>query len=184
MSPAPDLWSFARDFYAEPGVAEAFLALQDGAGADVCLVLHLLHLATARRSVTVSAVAEIDAAARPWRESVVIPLRMIRRGLRQSPAGYAEAEPLRRSVAAIEIEAERMQLAFLEMVVVTAQQAATSLAAAQDSLSAYCALLGRPHERIANLLALFDGYHSAYGQTEAGPVACRDASGEGRQPAG
>ncbi len=160
MAADNDLWSFAQRFYAEPGVAEACLGLQDDAGADVCLVLRLLHLAMRRRSVAVAAVAAMDAAARPWRESVIVPLRMVRRRLRQQPPGYPGAAALRSSVVAIEIEAERAQLAFLETAEVTTHNAATPGAAARTSFSAYCAVLGKPPDSMARLLTLFDACHS------------------------
>jgi uncharacterized protein (TIGR02444 family) len=160
MAADTDLWSFAQHFYAEPGVAEACLALQDDAGADVCLVLRLLHLAMTRRSVAVAAISEMDAAARPWRESVIVPLRMVRRELRRNTPGYPGAAALRSAVAAIEIEAERLQLAFLDAADVTTHPAATPHAAAQTSFSAYCAVLSKPPDSMARLLALFDAYHS------------------------
>ncbi len=162
LPPENDLWLFARQFYAEPGVAEACLALQDNLGVDVCLVLYLLHLALTRRSVMAATVAEMAAAALPWRESVVVPLRLVRRGLRQPPPGYAGAAALRTSIAAIEIEAERMQLAFLGALDVTAHPAATPLAAARDNLAAYCEVLGRPRESMDQVLAHFGEYHRGH----------------------
>ncbi len=162
VPPASDSWSFARHFYAEPEVADACLGLQDDLGADVCLVLHLLHLALMCRSVSAASVAGMAAAARPWRESVIVPLRLVRRGLRQPPAGYAGAAALRTSVAAMEIEAERMQLAFLDALDTTAQPATPPPAAARNNLAAYCDLLGQPPESVNRLLALFDGYHSVH----------------------
>ena len=58
---AQSLWDFSVELYARPGVAAACLALQDRAGADVCLLLAALWLE--RRGVALEAVRVTEAAA-------------------------------------------------------------------------------------------------------------------------
>ncbi len=146
------MWAFALRFYARPGVAAACLALQDEAGADVCLMLRLLHLATDRMAAQAASVAALDAAARPWREAVVHPLRGIRRWLRDS---HADADALREAVKSAELDAERMLLMVLASHPTETQPAASPQAAAETSLHAYADLLGHDRAIMTPLLALF-----------------------------
>jgi len=146
------VWAFALRFYARPGVAAACLALQDDAGADVCLVLHLLHLATGRMTATPASVAALDATARPWREAVVHPLRGVRRWLRQSSD---ETDGLREAVKAAELDAERRLLTMLAEHKAATQPAASPEEAAETSLHAYADLLGQDRAIMTPLLALF-----------------------------
>lgn len=156
--PADDLWSFAKRFYAEPGVSEICIALQDEAGADVCVVLHLLHLSAAGRKISRTDLQTLEAVARPWRETVVVPLRNIRRGLRQSSDGYEGAETLRRSVGALELEAERIELERLGTHPIPERSKMPPVLVAQANLSLYCDLLQRPYGSIDSLLRQFASY--------------------------
>ena len=109
-------WDFSLKFYALPEVADAFLELQDRSGADVNVMLFLLYLARAGRLLGAADIARIDTLAAPWRETVVAPLRSVRRALR-SPVG--EFQPgataaLRSDVKRIELAAERLQQEMLE----------------------------------------------------------------------
>lgn len=152
-----DIWSFCLRFYARPGVSAACLALQEDHGADVVLLLYLLFLARARRSLAAEAVGQCNQAAQAWREAVIQPLRRVRGTLKSAPAAYPRAGALRKSVAAAEMDAERMQLQRLAACEFPSQQAATAVAAARASLAAYCAHLGLPLDSTVNLLTLFAG---------------------------
>src|SRR5260221_12590441 len=71
-------WGFSLVFYRQPGVADACIALQDGCGVDVNILLLFLWLATARRCLPPAAAKALCAKAGPWRDDVVVPLRALR----------------------------------------------------------------------------------------------------------
>ena len=117
-SEAPDteaaraLWDFADRLYGEPGVGDACLALQDGHGVDVPLLLWAAWLGDGAHEAALRAG---DRAVGPWRARAVRPLRALRRHLRHSVAGLDDEarEGWRGSVRRLEIEAERLALGIL-----------------------------------------------------------------------
>lgn len=109
------LWDFALDFYARPGVSGACLTLQDEAGVDVIQLIAVLHAELRGRPLDAEAIGHLREAMADWRQGVVLPLRAARRFLRQPLAGHdAEKEKLRQSVKAVELQAEKLQLALAE----------------------------------------------------------------------
>ena len=113
------LWTFAVTLYAVPGVAEACLGLQDRHGCDVNVLLFAAWMgAVRRRTLTLAELAEAAAAVRDWHTEIVGPLRDARRRLKSGPAPAPNdaSEALRTRIKAIEIEAERIELAVLETV--------------------------------------------------------------------
>jgi uncharacterized protein (TIGR02444 family) len=107
-----DGWAFALHLYAQPGVAEACLRLQDEAGVDVMMSLMIVFAAVRHRVLlTPSEIRELDEACRPWREQIVHPLRAIRTRLKTgpSPAPGSATEPFRSTIKAAELAAERLQ---------------------------------------------------------------------------
>jgi uncharacterized protein (TIGR02444 family) len=152
-------WRFSLDFYARPGVAEACLALQDRCGADINLLLFLLWMALSRRSFSPEAVRAFDKRIGDWRKTVVIPLRTLRRNLKQGSAlvAPAEAEAFRAQVKALELEAERSQQeAMAALAASAADGMAESIdAAARQNIAAYQTVSSRdfPADLVAVLLA-------------------------------
>ena len=116
MTAREGLWDFSLRVYRAPGVADWCLALQDGHGADVNILLWAAWLGAAGLLLTAADLAAAEAATRPWRDQVVAPLRAVRRTLRgdvgQVTAGSAVA--LRTRIQAVELEAERVQQAVLQ----------------------------------------------------------------------
>lgn len=111
-----DAWTFALDVYRRPGVDAACLDLQDRRGADVVLLIVALWAgAVCAHALTRDEAARLEAAARPWREDVVRPLRAVRRRLKEgpAPAPSAASEALRGRVKEAELAAERLQLEHL-----------------------------------------------------------------------
>jgi uncharacterized protein (TIGR02444 family) len=104
-------WRFSLAFYRQAGVAEACIALQDGCGVDVNLMLFLLWLAAGGQQLSIDNIKELDQAVRSWRELMIVPIRKVRRKLKGAPtlveAGKQEA--FRTKIKAIELEAERLQ---------------------------------------------------------------------------
>jgi uncharacterized protein (TIGR02444 family) len=104
---ALSLWRFSCAFYAQPGVSEALLALQDRAGLDVNLILFALWQgACGRRRLSHAEVMAAERSAGPIRAAIVLPLRALRRKLRSDRD--ADIQRLRERIKTLEIAAERI----------------------------------------------------------------------------
>ena len=107
-----DSWAFALRIYAQPGVADACLNLQEAAGVDVMMLLMSAFIAARHRILlTASDIRELDHACSPWRKQVIEPLRAIRKGLKMGPppAPSSETEQFRSKIKLAELAAERLQ---------------------------------------------------------------------------
>lgn len=147
MSQAPDapredspFWRFSLRFYARAKVSAACLVLQDESGVDVNLLLFLLFLAEHQREVNAENIAGIDRAVQAWRDSVVKPLRALRRALK---AGVGEisatvSETFRGQIKRLELESEHIEQSVLERFD-TAKfgVAASRMSAASANIAAY-----------------------------------------------
>lgn len=109
-----DLWIFATTLYARPGVEAACLELQ-AAGADVCLVLCGLWLDSRGVAHDLDREAQLRHIAEPWRQAVVKPLRALRQAWREAAGQDSALNGLREQVKQLELEAEREQLARLQV---------------------------------------------------------------------
>ena len=125
-----DFWDFSLELYAQPDVARACVALQDGCDADVNLMLFALWAARQGVRLTQADLTRVDAAVQGWRSRVVRPLRAVRRALKPAPEGFdAAAETLRDLVGAAELEAERQQQSRLTPLLPGAGEAPSTLLA-------------------------------------------------------
>jgi uncharacterized protein (TIGR02444 family) len=108
-------WTFSLRLYAEDGVADACLALQDRQGVDVNLLFFLLWAAANGRRLSIAEVRALVALTEDWRGAVVVPLRLVRRALRTPPVAIdaAAAAALRQDIKKAELESERLQQAAL-----------------------------------------------------------------------
>ncbi len=134
-------WRFSLGFYRQPGVADACIALQDGCGVDVNILLFCLWLAVTRRRIGLAAVQAVCAKAGPWRDDVVMPLRTLRRKLKD-PTSLVErnaAELFRTRIKAVELESERLQQEALFVLAseLTTEPAPSVEATARDNVAAY-----------------------------------------------
>jgi uncharacterized protein (TIGR02444 family) len=100
-----EFWTFSLASYAAQGVAESALAVQDQLGIDVNVVLYASWLAASDRRLSEVHLAELNSCVSAWREQVVVPLRAVRRYLREVP----EAGGLRDEVKSLELRAEQQQ---------------------------------------------------------------------------
>jgi uncharacterized protein (TIGR02444 family) len=161
-------WRFSLGFYRQPGVADACIALQDGCGGDVNVLLFFLWLAAAKRSVPPAVAQAVWAKAGPWRDHVVVPLRALRRRLKDGSSLVERnaAELFRTRIKAVELESERLQqeaLFALAAGLATAS-AATVEAAARANVAAYEHAMARAFTADAVdvlLAALSPGKHNA-----------------------
>jgi len=104
-------WCFSLHYYQQPGVSDACIALQDGCGVDVNLLLFLVWLADNGQSLTPDEVRTLDDKVKSWRELTIMPIRDVRRKLKGAPTLVepARQETFRDSVKAVELAAERLQ---------------------------------------------------------------------------
>jgi uncharacterized protein (TIGR02444 family) len=104
-------WRFSLKFYGQTGVSDACIALQDGSGVDVNLLLFLFWLASERQALAADEVKKLDATIKSWREFTIIPIRDTRRKLKGAKTFVdpAKQEALRDKVKAVELEAEKLQ---------------------------------------------------------------------------
>ena len=129
---ASGAWAFAVATYGRPGVRAACLALQDRRGADVVAMLALLHRAVqGYPAPSLAALAALLGEVAPWRRAAVLPLRAIRRALKQwrFPGDIAPApgaEQTRQAAAAAELAAERVELDYLARRLAAAEEGANA----------------------------------------------------------
>ena len=140
-------WRFSLALYSQPGVPPACLALQDKHGVDVNVMLYGLWLATQGRMLSSGDMERIDAAVGPWRSEVVVPLRGVRRVLKEPADAFAtpETAALRDRIKAVELEAERLQqeaLFRLKQPAECGEREPGLTTAAQANLEAYAQALG------------------------------------------
>jgi len=142
-------WRFSLGFYRAPGVGEACIALQDGAGVDVNLLLFLLWNATRNRALSATDIEDLERQVGAWRQAAVVPLRDIRRALKSPPPVVepGTAEAFRTRIKAIELEAERLQqeaLYRLSQARELGHEVGSALDAARANVSAYQDVCGQP----------------------------------------
>ena len=140
-------WRFSLQFYRQPGVADACIALQEEAGVDVNLLLFLLWQATHKRELSAADIAALERRIGPWREATVIPLRSVRRALKSPPdlVEAATAEAFRTRIKAAELEAERLKQEAMHELArekPSGQEASSVAAAARANIAAYRATCG------------------------------------------
>lgn len=115
--PASTFWEFSVGLYDRTGVAPACLGLQDRRGVDVNLVLYCCWLgAEGRPSLEAEGMRRTLAEIAPLQEEVIRPLRVVRRRMKQDlhPAPAALVDAIRRRLAAVERDAERLEQIELE----------------------------------------------------------------------
>jgi uncharacterized protein (TIGR02444 family) len=152
-------WRFSLRFYARPHIAEACLALQDNSDADVNILLFVLYLADQLKQLSAPEIARLDSAVAQWRETVVRPLRTLRRGLKPGiefipgPVG----ETFRAQIKRLELESEQIEQHRLEeFASSTGTRAASRMEAAERNVGLYCAKLSNPpQEAIQTILRGF-----------------------------
>lgn len=115
IDPDNPAWRYALRLYGRPGVAADCLRLQDEHGIDVSLLLVGLWLGQERGiALDAAGLGDAQAIARGWAEIAVAPLRAARRGVKLSPAlRHPAVATFRAKLQAVEIEAERIEIALL-----------------------------------------------------------------------
>jgi len=146
------LWDWSQAAYAQPGVAEACLRLQDAHGQNISFLLWSVWSETDDRALLARG-AEL---ARRWEALALLPLRGVRRALKAEADGVPDVarEALRQDIKAAELRAERVLLESLEALgarthagapplqVLTAASAAWNPVAPDAALAALAAAFG------------------------------------------
>lgn len=109
---AETLWPDMLRLYAMADVAPLCLSLQDEADVDVPLLLFLVLADRHQLGCSDADLQSFLSAASQWRETVVRPLRDIRRAMKSTFDGEAEAA-LREEIKCIELRAEKQHVARL-----------------------------------------------------------------------
>lgn len=102
-------WTRICAVYAEPGLANACIELQDAYGVDVPLLLLLDHADRLGFGISAPDFAAFLKASAMWQGDVVAPLRAIRRDMK-GRYGSAEDLALREAVKGLELQAERIEV--------------------------------------------------------------------------
>ncbi|MEH6568302.1 MAG: TIGR02444 family protein [Halioglobus sp.] len=100
-----EFWEFSLATYADAGVAQSLLAMQDELGLDVNVLLYAGWLASKDLQLTAGHLDALEGQIVQWRRRVVLPLR----GLRQELKSYREASALRDEIKALELRSEHQQ---------------------------------------------------------------------------
>jgi len=113
--PAFPFWRFSVRLFRFAGVADACIALQDGCGTDVNLLLYCGWLGARGRRLDRRAMRSALTAVGRWQADVVTPLRGARRAIRKDARGAAgmQARTLRSRIAAAELCADYVEQALL-----------------------------------------------------------------------
>ncbi|MCE8035402.1 TIGR02444 family protein [Billgrantia tianxiuensis] len=130
------LWDFALAFYARPGVESACLRLQDEADVDVCELLWLCWLYRHRLMLTREPPGLTDI--RRWQREITLPLRSLRRQLKDEASRNTGIAEVRRKIQQAELAAERETLLRLQCLAEQAEELA-ALPTSAPSLEIYLA---------------------------------------------
>jgi uncharacterized protein (TIGR02444 family) len=109
---SPPIWDFVLNYYRQQGVSEAAVVLQDTAGIDVNMILFLMWLSSQKKTLAEADMRKLGENSHGWQRSVVVPIRNIRRLLKENAPFVAQEAALayRKKIQAIEIEGEQLQL--------------------------------------------------------------------------
>jgi|NGEPerStandDraft_6_1074524.scaffolds.fasta_scaffold35414_2 uncharacterized protein (TIGR02444 family) len=110
MDKSHPFWTFSLSIWAQAGVEQACLALQE-AGADVNLLLFCCWLGAEGRQIDKRQLKKLMSAVSVWQEEVLAPLRRARRAVKKGIPGMPQewGAWLRRRIAAAELDAEYVE---------------------------------------------------------------------------
>lgn len=119
-----ELWDFAQDFYAQPNVSGALLALQDKYGCRINQLLFALWLASIKCHIK-----SIEVAGDNWGVAVINPLRAIRREVKalmqKSEQLESQLGACYKKLLSAEIATEQVELAYLHQAYLANSEPAT-----------------------------------------------------------
>ena len=148
-----EIWDFVLGYYRQQGVSESAITLQDTLGLDVNQVLFLMWLAGQKKALGEADVKRVADTSKGWQHDVVVPIRAIRRLLKENAPLVEQEAALayRKKVQALEIEGEQLQLTAMAALSqgMTTTTTATAEDAARKNLAALSAAYGKPFPQAA-----------------------------------
>lgn len=147
---ANSFWSFSLQLYGKPGVASAFLGLQDRLGLDVNMLLLCCWAGAAGRQLSVDDLKAAERVAAPWQMEVVRQLRVLRRRLKRGYDGLPadRVDAYRKSLNALELEGEHIaQDAIANLFPVGVPAGASASTCTVSNLRAYLKLRHAPIDK-------------------------------------
>ena len=103
------LWRFSNNIYRKEGVSEVLLHVQDKFSIDVNMILFVAWLASINRSLTAADIQDAQKLVSLWRVMVIVPVRNIRRSLKD----FSGIDYLYEDVKKLEIDTEKEELKIL-----------------------------------------------------------------------
>lgn len=148
---APAIWDFVLGYYKQQGVSDSAIMLQDSVGIDVNMILFLMWLSAQKRTLSAADVKAVGDKSIGWQHSVVVPIRAIRRLLKENAPLVEQEAALayRKKVQALEIEGEQLQLQAMGAMPLKTSDAASPEAAAQANLAAFQSAVGKTFPQAA-----------------------------------
>ena len=147
-SHSPPIWDFVLNYYKQDGVSPAAIAMQDTLGIDVNMILFLMWLAGSKRTLSEAEIRRVGETSRPWQHQVVVPIRAIRRLLKENAPLVEQQTALdyRKKISALEIEGEQLQLNAMGALVKDLKpgNAGSTGDAARTNLAGFAAIVGKP----------------------------------------
>lgn len=141
-------WKYSCDVYAKGEVAMICLALQDDFGMDVNMILYGAWIGEQGVGLSQEHVCGVDKQVAQWRAEVLLPLRALRRELKDlaASAGSGSYEELK----ALELDAEEQQQQLMYTYYLS-QAGADSGLEVSSKLEANSRLEASAHRRLANI---------------------------------
>ncbi len=112
--PTASLWDFALALYAAPGVENVCLRLQDDFQANTNVVLWSCWLDALNIRLTPERLEQAQKRIASWDNTVVAPLRQLRRDLKQQASQDQQVDSCRQAIKSAELAAEKVELDWLE----------------------------------------------------------------------
>lgn len=140
-------WDFSLRTYRCRGVPEACLALQDGWGSDVNLVLFCCWAGARSAPLDDQVFDQALAFSRQWHAHVVLPLRSVRRWMKDAGCAVGPVDrevclAVRSQVKSVELAAEKLQQMALAGLPLSAEGHGGGLMAVAANLRRYFAAIG------------------------------------------
>ena len=155
--PAPSLWDFSLALYSAPDVESICLRLQDDFQVNVNILLWCCWLEVRGIRLTPMRLEQACQRIDSWDQTVVAPLRHLRRDIKQHYlANDPQVEACRQAIKSAELAAEKVELDWLETLADDWLVDTTPLPLGENSLR-YMNALCVPQNLIEEMLAYLVG---------------------------
>ncbi len=144
-NPPSNFWNFSVALYAQPAIADLCLRAQDNYNANVNLLLWCVWLEQRNIVLTAERLQQAHLRVDTWEQDYVVPLRRLRRQLKQQFGTADESlEALREQIKQAELLAEKQMQVWLEVLAADWYPDATRLLQLGENVRFYLASLPLP----------------------------------------